>query len=353
MKREHLVCLLGECQSGCLGPPFQPVPMDVWQELVERKIISELEKPASVSPADPEDEYEGQSYGCYCSMHNGYWRITGFSSEELQKLHEEGQINIYSIEDDLLALYTARHWGISPAYLELDTGFYSGDYILGWKDHETAVVITDFGNMDGSISGFLDALKDNINDKIQDMKEDGFLNELKDDEPELFEQSDILSCKNLYVVNAGSSYPRTSITEKVLRDDGIRCLGTDDFLTDEGLPKWDAQVSARPFLTFSDANKEFYCDGKPLELKPTEMKIFMLLRENGDKITTHEELFQVIWPRGRKSKRRPGAKLAGKPDWPEGPLFAHISALRKRLKEISKIEIKTIRGKGYKLIMNQ
>lgn len=339
MKREHLECLLGQCGSGCLGPPFQPVPMEVWRDLVEKKIIKELYTPDYVSATEGENGFEEKQHRCFCSIHDGGWRVTGFTFEELEKLHEEGKINIYSINDDLLALYVARHWQITPAYWELDTGFYSGDYILGWKDHETAVVITNFGNLEDSLTLFLRTLRDNLNDKFQDMISDGFLDELKEEEPELFEQSDILSCKNLYVVNAGSSYPRTSITEKVLQKDGIRCLGTDDFLTDEGLPKWDAKYKPPPqgIVSYDPGEGKYLIDGVHIDLTRLESQAFGLLEANRNRVVTREELINELWPDDEVTMH-------------DQALSVHILNIRKKFSENSSLTIKTFSQQGYRLI---
>ncbi|MGX7013438.1 response regulator transcription factor [Vagococcus silagei] len=78
------------------------------------------------------------------------------------------------------------------------------------------------------------------------------------------------------------------------------------------------------------------CDTKILDLPPKEFQLLNYLANHQGKVLTREELITKIW----------GYDYEGD----ERTVDVHIKRLRERLpKEMSQIEIKTIRGVGYRL----
>lgn len=354
MKREHLDSLWehSACGGACLSPPYQPVPMAVWEDLVETGIIGKISTPDYVFPFDPDNEYG--EVGRRCFYNRGSWTISGFVDDELEELHTEGKINLAYIDHDNLARIIAEQFGIKPVIWQIEDEDGTTDTcVIGWKGDDTAVVFTFFGTKNGSFVGFLRDIQWEIAEELDERFKEGYFDETTDEYEDRTDQPCPWTCKYLYVINIGGSHKRSAEQEERLNEYNITCLGTKDFLTDDGLPIWDAKVEPRPVLTYSEASMDFYCNGKRLNLKPTEMKILKVLQENQGKITTKEELFEAIWPKTRKPKRRPGAKRAAMPEWPEWNLDTQLSNLRKRLKQVEKLEIKTIRQKGYMLVVHQ
>jgi hypothetical protein len=359
MKREHLEILWEQTGSGCLGPPFQPVPEVLWEELVTKGIISDSEIPNYVDVFDPDNEYGDIGRRCFCMDSFSPWQISGFSAEELDRLHSEGKISIWSIRTERLARLTAEQWGIRPVFWEIDfRDQFTGTYGIGWKDEDTAVVITNFGSKRGSLSDFILEMHEEISRFRKELLDEAFpeqSNEL--DQKASTEESladnileDPESCKYLYVISIGSSYRQTLKMREELDLLGTFCLGTQDFLTEDGEPIWDARVKPRPVLVFNEAMKEWECDGVPLGLTPTESRIIKLLVQNSDRFTESGELFKVAWP--KKRKKRQGKRLR-RPEFPEGPLYTLISLLRIELESTGKLSIECTRGKGYRLIVHR
>jgi len=351
MKREHLEYLWEQCDDGCLGPPFQPVPKKVWRDLLAEHIVSDGFEPDDVYPFDEDNEYG--NIGRRCFYRDGIWQVSGFSPDELITLQLDGKIRIHSVELQALASHTAEQWGIRPVFWELEIEHCIVAYIIGWKGQDTAVVITDFGGKHGSLSGYLWEIRGVVREELKVMNKEGVFEEPGEEDNGEPDQPCPSVCKYLYVISIGSSFSRSAETQEQLDRSRITCLGTQDFLTDEGLPIWDARVKPRTILSYSDATKEFICDGEPLVLRPKETAILKVLWQNGDKITGNEELYEAVWPRGRRAKPRRGAKRRSKPAWPEATLYTHISALRKKLKGTNKLSIVRERGKGYRLIIHQ
>jgi len=348
MKREHLEYLWEHYHDGCLGPPFQPFPEEVWQDLLTRGILDDGFQPEDVYPFDLNNKYGDIGRQCFCD--DGIWQVSGFSSEELDALCLNGKIRIHQIEFETLARYTAKLWGIKPVYSDLVMdSFFIIAYLLGWKGRDTAVVLSPFFNNYDPLDGYLWDVKDLVDEEFQVIYGDGILEESSEENHEKASKDCPWTCDYIYVINIGASISRTASEQKVLDNDRIICLGTQDFLTEDGEPIWDARVKPRSVLVFNEAMKEWECDAEPLRLTPTESRIIKLLVQNSDRFTEPEELFKVAWP--EKRKKRQGKRLR-RPKFPEGPLYTLISLLRIKLESTGRLSIENTRGKGYKLIVH-
>jgi len=354
MKREHIETLWEHYDTGCLGPPFQPLPLTIWDDLIERKVVKNVRIVKDAKPFendDPKFDQSAQEKSCFYGVGPGSPLIVlGFQAEELTKLVTEGMLHTASIDEENLANLTAEHWGLTPCLWELDFQTdMGGTLIIGWKDENTAVVITDFSNKFYTLQEFLFQIKSIIEQDIEDIK---YEISRKSDTVSNTEGpfvTDDLKCDTLYVLNTRQSEPRTIEVESILEKEGIICIGFHDFLTINGMPKWSARAKPIPVISYSEPQKDFLINGKPIELNPTERIIFRILWENMDKYIDQEDLMTVVWPIDCSRKKRRTAKRVGEPEWPESTLFTHISYLRKKLEETGFLTITNTKGKGYKL----
>lgn len=306
MKREHFDILWEQSDTGCLGPPFQPVPKKIWQDLVKKRIISDISIPDVVLPFDPDNEYGDIGMRCFYEDDINSWAISGFSSEELERLHSEGKIRICHIETEALARLTAEQWGLKPVYWEPDLRtILTGTYVIGWKDRDTAVVVTDFGGKSGSLAEFLWTIKETITDGIPEVVEEGFFDELDEENQDETDQPSSWTCKKLYVISIGSSYGRTTEQEKELASLDIICLGTQDFLSDDGRPRWDVSkpLAVPRKIVYSDGFSQIRWRGNQYSLSRLQAKAISVLYDNYEDEVPQVHQKRILDRIGSKSKR--------------------------------------------------
>jgi two-component system OmpR family response regulator len=77
------------------------------------------------------------------------------------------------------------------------------------------------------------------------------------------------------------------------------------------------------------------CDGDELEISPTEFTLLQVLMENQDKVVRKQVLMREVWGFDFETNT--------------SVLDTYISYLRKKLPEKSQVQIKTIRGVGFKI----
>ena len=347
MKREHLECLWEQCNDGCLGPPFQPVPKKVWRELVAERIVSEGFEPDDVFPFDEDNEYGNMGVRCFCR--DDAWEVSGFSPEELQRLHEEGKISIHSIELEALARHTAEQWKIKPVFWELEIEDCTVAYLIGWKGKDTAVVVSNFGGKNGPLLHFLWDVRGVVREDLRVMFEEGAFGEPDEENREETSQGCPWVCKYLYVISIGSSFGRSPKTQEELDRSRIICLGTKDFLTNKGQPIWDAKVKLRLPPTFSadspvlesicfdDSIRMYTCAGDPLDLTSLQTELFRMLLDNRGRVVSKQELARAIWPENSNIEQ-------------DGALKVHIHEQRRKFVEKGLLAIETAGRRGYRLL---
>jgi two-component system OmpR family response regulator len=77
------------------------------------------------------------------------------------------------------------------------------------------------------------------------------------------------------------------------------------------------------------------CDGDELEISPTEFTLLQVLMENQDKVVRKQVLMREVWGFDFETNT--------------SVLDTYISYLRKKLPDKSQVQIKTIRGVGFKI----
>jgi two-component system OmpR family response regulator len=81
------------------------------------------------------------------------------------------------------------------------------------------------------------------------------------------------------------------------------------------------------------------CNGVELEISPTEFTLLQVLMENQDKVVRKQVLMREVWGFDFETNT--------------SVLDTYISYLRKKIPDDSQVQIKTVRGVGFKIEANQ
>ena len=89
-------------------------------------------------------------------------------------------------------------------------------------------------------------------------------------------------------------------------------------------------------LTIDPDRREVSCQGQLIDLRTQEFEVLMVLAENQGKVFSRERLLSLAWGYDFYGNTR--------------TVDVHIAQLRRKLKE-SKVQIETVIGVGYKLVL--
>jgi hypothetical protein len=162
-----------------------------------------------------------------------------------------------------------------------------------------------------------------------------------------YETRDNLDTENIWIIDEGVT--RLSDAELYkLYHEGIFFIGTDDFLTEEGEPKWshdyfdDDPILFHPVggISDDDDTMNFSLDGEVIEFTESEARIIGVLKSNLGRPVHVGQLMDVLWPDEKDL-----------PDNPLRSLIQLIHYLRKKLEEKSSFyRIPAGKRKTYTLI---
>lgn len=92
-------------------------------------------------------------------------------------------------------------------------------------------------------------------------------------------------------------------------------------------------------LTFSSSRNEIFCNGKPIKLTRTELKMLSYMMKNPDKAYSRDELLEAIWGFDTKVETRVTDET--------------LRRIRKQLSACeSNVSVKTMWGFGYRIEVN-
>ncbi len=163
----------------------------------------------------------------------------------------------------------------------------------------------------------------------------------------------------------GNRTPVIILTARTAEEEIVQGLkyGADDYITKPfGVAELLARVSAVLRRTQSDEKTAGYTDdtekvitigdlqiypekyevvlqGIPIALRPKEFEVLLYLVQRPGRVVTRDELMNVVW----------GFDYIGG----QRTVDVHVSSLRKKLEMGQNVQIESIRGVGYKLVLSK
>jgi len=329
MRREHFEWLWRQCSpegSGIvLDPELQGIDRQTYEPWIESGILDEPFVPKRVIA--PEADIRGlatvdrdRSYGYIINdavrvirqqmfgdtEKSDLMRLLGQSNER----YAEVEYTMYRLNRDKLATHVAEEWGLDPGYKEAPPVAYQ----FGWKDSAIPVVVLAYGIDLTTLASVVIETQEN------------------------------LKSTEIWVIDVGRNRLRPP-EQRRLDSKGIIYLGTGDFLTDEGTPKWDAREDGgHPGLPP-------FC---PLIIdKNSDEILYRRKRLPKDKKLTHKESHILKALMISPSQRVPWQELSrllwmsdSLPDDPKHTIEVYVHKIRKKLPDDAARWVQTLSG-GY------